>query len=448
MSLREALGSFPPELASRLDYAYDQGGAMANEMMKRGDMPPDRALVSGLALDPIGRPIMEESLGMYADVLRDLPTEVDELIIGSGAHGAIYAAVRNQKFGTKPLVLERSPRFGGTFAMTMKSSFYLNSRNRPGPVGAPGTRDALNVIPGAMMQPSDIGGSEYQANADLGLVIRMTLAMNAVVRMANVEYVVKQGPRWLVTTDRGTVATKRVIVATGIGKPQTLPGAPFDNRLVYSYDQFMARFDREMFPLRGLGRVAVIGGGDSGKTVVEALTGYGPQFGGSVASLDYVTRIDWYGIEKDMSKDRWLVCNRTRYKPLAALFPNGVNDNSRVRGFGLVADIFTTYDAVQIEGRPYDTVIVCVGFQESTWRSMIGFTAGEEVRARPFKAEGSTTSLGRATDGRDVIVVGPACRLEFETPGDPEPRIAENAVALFRLAPRTATLAALLPTPA
>jgi Pyridine nucleotide-disulphide oxidoreductase len=445
MSLSEALGSFPSELRNSFETAYQEGGAMAAAMMSRGDMPMDRALVSGLALDPTGRYFMDEALEGYARIFDDLPREADEVIIGGGAHAAIYAAVRRQRYNIKTLVLNRG-RFGGTFAMTRLSSFFLNSRNRPGPAGVPGSRDALNVIPGAMMQPSDIGGSEYQANADLGLVVRMTLALNADVYEAEVGFVAQNGPRWIVNTNRGTVAAKRVVMATGIGKENSFESAPFDEKRVFSYSQFMARFDREVFPLRGLGRVAVVGGGDSGKTVVEALTGYGPLTRGSVASLDYVPQIDWYGIEPGMSKERWLLCNRTRYKPLAALFPDGRTSNARIKGFGKAQDVFRTYDAVQIDGRPYDTVIVCTGFDKGvSWRKMVGFEAPDDLIANPFQPVGSQVSIGRATPDRDVIVIGPATRLDFEEVGDPEPRLPENKVALFRFAPRTATMAAILP---
>lgn len=455
MSLQEALGSFPAALRDDLAFAYNEGGrAMADAMMERGDMPMGRALVAGLALDPTGRLLLEEALDREVGMYRPLPIEADEVVIGAGAHAATYAAVRNREFNTKPLVIDRNRRFGGTFAMTMRSSFFLNSRNRPGPVGAPGTKDALNVIPGAMMQPSDIGGFEYQANADLGLVVRMTLALNAFVRNATVEFVAKNGPRWLVGTNRGNVFAKRVVIATGLGIPKTFEGAPCDGRRVFSYEQFMERFDIEMFPLRGLGRVAVIGGGDSGKTVVEALTGYGPSARGSVASLDYVQRIDWYGIETNMTRQRWLVCNRTRYKPLASLFPSedaetsSLSGNARIGSYGLVRDIFTTYDAVQIQGRSYDTVIVCAGIEETpTWRDQVGFQAEPDVKAEKFRMSGSGISLGRATADQDVVVVGPAARLAFED-YDVQPRLEENKVALFRLAPRTATLAMALPTPA
>lgn len=450
MGIVEAIGSFPVGLRPGLDFAYKEGGQMADAMMSRGDMPEARALASGLALDPIGRLLLEEALDFYVQPGQDFPIEADEVIIGGGAHAATFAAVRNKKFGIKPLILERNARFGGTFAMTSRSSFFLNSRNRPGPLGAPGTRDALNIIPGAMMQPSDIGGYEYQANADLGLVIRMTLALNALVRQANVTSVAQNGPQWVISTDRGSITTKRVIVATGLGSPNEFTSAPFDGKRVLSYDQFMQRFDSEMFPLRGIGRVAVIGGGDSGKTAVEALTGYGPSTRGSVASLDYVPRIDWYGIEVDMTKERWLECNRTRYKPLAALFPKKgatLSSNARISGLGLAINVYSAFDSVFVNGRPYDTVVVCTGFNATrTWRNEIGFEADEQVRAKPFNRPDTEIALGRATEKRDVIVLGPATRLPFDD-SDPEPRIAENQVALFRYAPRTATLASVLPVP-
>jgi hypothetical protein len=450
MRLEEAFNALPNGLRPYLREVYNQGGRMAWELLRRDEMDPPRALMAGLAMTPDGREEFEGALDRYAAQDEPLPQTWDEVIIGGGAHAAIWAATRRSGGGPRPLVLEKSRRFGGTFAVTKASSFFLNSRNRPGPIGAAGSRDALNVIPGAPMQPSDMSGAEYQANADVGLVVRCTLALNAVVRQATVGAITRNGDSLVVETNRGFVRARRVVIATGIGRPLRFIGTAYDNERLLSFGMFMRRFDQSMFPLRNLGRVAVVGGGDSGRTAVEALTGYGPYLGGSVASLDYVPRIDWYGVGTEMTKERWLECNRTRYKPLAALFQNtnGTVQNARVTGRERVGSIFKTLDGVQINGSSYDTAIVCIGFKTDLSERVLidpallfDFYRSGNLTDRPDKG----ALLGKVSDDRSFVVVGPAADLPFESRSDPEPRIEQNRVALFRLAPRTATLASMLP---
>lgn len=447
MNVAEALAPLDPAFSRDLGDAYDRAGEMAREMLARGEMPPTRALMVGLALDPEGRVLLDDALERYADPLLRLPSEVDEVIVGGGAHAAIYAATRTRQGLPKPLVLEQDARFGGVFAMTRNSSFFLNSRNRPGPLGAPGSRDALNVIAGAPMQPSDLSMYEYQANADLGLVVRCTLAMNATIRQAKVQEIARQGSRLLVLTDRGVISAKRVIVATGLGQRQFFTTTPYTGGNVMTFEQFMRRFDTMMFPLRGLGRVAVIGGGDSGRTAVEALTGYGPNMGASVASLDYVERIDWYGVGVNMTKEQWLECNRTRYKPLAALFPNRnkTTDNARVRGLDRRQTGFLTADGIVVNGTVYDTMIGCTSFFQ-TWVEMAGVEGGLAAGVTELKANNDKgVILGLANEDRSLVVVGPAAKIPTQTSAETGPDTPENRVALFRLAPRTGAVATLLP---
>lgn len=451
MGLKEALDRLPAgRLRSALSEAYDEGGDMAYELMQRGDMPQERALMVGLALDPGGRMMLERALNLETQWLEPLPNVWPEVVIGSGPHGATWATVQSQLGRPKSLVLEASDRFGGTFAMTQLSSFFLNSRNRPGPFGQAGSNDALNVIPGAPMQPSDLSVREYQANADLGLTVRCALAMNAMVRRATVETVMRQGDDWLVGTDRGTMRTRRVVVATGIGRPRELRSSPFDGKRVLSFEQFMQRFDG-VFPLRGIGRVAVIGAGDSGKTVVEALAGYGPQSNGSVASLDYVPQIDWYGVADSVgtTKERWLECNRTRYKPLAALFPKAGEDvmftNARVRPLQYGKSSLRTFESVQVNGQFYDTVIVCKGYELRNWPEVIGMER-PPIMTYAYSApeRDDSARLGLVSNG-SVVVVGPAANIPFDNIFIDPIQTDENRVALFRLIPRTAALAQMLP---
>jgi hypothetical protein len=117
---------------------------------------PLAAKLTGIALDPNGRSYADQFLDTYwaderqqADTLNSAGDD-REVIIGSGFHAAVYAATRVLSGFPRPLVLERSTRVGGTFAMTARPTFYLNSRNRPGNAGLAGDQGtSLNYLPGA-----------------------------------------------------------------------------------------------------------------------------------------------------------------------------------------------------------------------------------------------------------------------------------------------------------
>lgn len=446
MGLKEATARFPKQLQQNLESAYLTAPTMVDQLMQRNEMDASVALMAGLSLDPVSREMLEDGLQEFAGVDGLLPDRVEEVIVGGGAHASIYAAVRKQLGKPEPLVLEQRERFGGVLSIANRASFFLNSRNRPGPLGAPGSRDALNVIPGAPMQPSDIGGSEYQTNADLSLVVRCTLALNARIRQAQVVKIIPDGDGFDVETDRGFVKADRVIVATGLSRERKLFGIETDGERLLSYRDLMQRFGEQMFPLRGLGRVAVIGQGDGARTAVEALAGFGPSFGGSVASLDYVRQIDWYGAGA-ANKAEFEGCNRNRYKRLGSLFPNGANSNPRVRPLPNATTLTKLYDCVQVNGQIYDTVVVCIGY-EVGWREAINASVAEDEFANTqwlFSDQSNPdarTRLGQANQDRSLVIVGPAAEIPFET-GEVS-AIPENVVGLFRLAPRTAAAAALL----
>src|SRR5207248_2265085 len=217
-----------------------------------------------------------------------------EVIIGSGFHAAVYAATRVRSGYPKPLVLERGQRVGGTFAMTARPTFYLNSRNRAGAAGLAGDQKAaLNFLLGAPIQAANVGMQEYQTNTDMALVIRLALAQYAdVVTNATVLSVIREGTGVEIeVADRSPLPAGRVIDARGVGDPVSQDIA--NGSTVLTFGQFMARM-AGMWPLRGVRRVAVIGGGDSAKCTIESLLGIGPQPYMAAAALDSVDRVDWY----------------------------------------------------------------------------------------------------------------------------------------------------------
>src|SRR5881394_1299691 len=214
-------------------------------MQRESEFPnPLAAKLTGIALDPYGREYADQALDSWWS---DEPRRQDtlsatgtsrEVVIGSGFHAAVYAATRVLTGYPRPLVLERGQRVGGTFAMTARPTFYLNSRNRPGSAGLAGDqRASLNYLPGAPIQAANVSMTEYQTNTDLAFVIRLALAQFAdVVTDANVASVVRDGPGVEIQIQgRDPLRAGRVIDARGLGDPTpptrstrstTWPGAP------------------------------------------------------------------------------------------------------------------------------------------------------------------------------------------------------------------------------
>ena len=108
----------------------DASEGMRAVMQRAAEFPnPMAAQLTGIALDPYGRPFADQFLdSFWSDeprqqaALRATGTD-REVIIGSGFHAAVYSAVRVLSGHPRPLVLERDDRVGGTFAMTARPTF-------------------------------------------------------------------------------------------------------------------------------------------------------------------------------------------------------------------------------------------------------------------------------------------------------------------------------------
>jgi len=261
---------------------------------------PLQAQLTGIALDPPGREFADQVLDAYwSDQPRQQTTLASsstdrEVVIGGGFHAAVYAAVRVLSGYPKPLVLERNERVGGTFAMTARPTFYLNSRNRAGSGGLAGDQGAaLNYLPGAPIQAANVSMLEFQANTDMAFVIRLALAQFAdVVTDARVVSVVRDGTGVQIEiADRDPLFAGRVIDARGLGDPTGQDVA--NGTTILTFPLFMQRM-ASMWPLRGVRRAAVVGGGDSAKCAVESFLGIAPQPFMAAAALDSVDRIGLY----------------------------------------------------------------------------------------------------------------------------------------------------------
>lgn len=441
---QRALSMFPPAVKGVItkqilpDETVNEGAAM---MMSRWTefSSLTAAILSGVYMDDTASMMLDEAFDAeFARTPGRVLPRQREIVVGAGLHAAIYCAVRQKTYpkAPRPLVLESSDRVGGAFAVSKNPSFYLNSRNRPGPLDVPGSpMGSLNVLPGAVLQPADIGSSEYQANSELAFVIRATLAAYAkVIPNTDVSQVrnIGMGGVAVLTRDGRTFNARRVVVASGLGKPNEIISKT--SRLV-SFQEFMRKMD-EPFPLRGMRKIAVVGAGDSARTAIEALTGQGPLAGWSVASLDYPDEIHWYGCPQ-LTRLDWEQCNRSRYKGIGRLLPNGsaLNPPSRVRPFGRATRLSAGFECVYVNSQPYDHVINCTGYLNPITMGRIKLPNALSV------FEFSNRRLGKWDNG-NTFVIGPAADLAAS---DNEGlRNVESGVALYRYAGRTAQLAATL----
>jgi hypothetical protein len=441
----------PSYLITRiLDTVADRPAAadgMQAIMQRAAEFPsPVQAQLAGIALDPAGRAVAEQALDRYwADQDRQDAQlrgagDQREVIIGSGFHAATYAAIRVLAGFGRPLVLERGPRVGGTFAMTEQPTFYLNSRNRRGPAGLAGDQGtSLNYLPGAPIQAANVSMAEYQTNADMAFVIRATLAQFAdVVPSAQVDAIFGGDDGLEIDIHgRGSIPAGRVIDARGLGDPAGQDVA--DGTSVLTFGQFMARM-AGVWPLRGLRRVAVVGGGDSAKCAIESLLGLAPEPRMAAAALDYVERVDCYSQSLPDTCDQWQEQERARYQAIGRYLREDQFGVRRLTVIDRQARPVALPTGALIDGRTYDLAVVCTGNRETP---IVGLDAGSLTTY--FAPDG--VPVARKHDDRGAYRVGPHARLRFtdvEIAGGIA-AIPANAVAMFRTGPKTAALAASLP---
>jgi hypothetical protein len=419
---------------------------------------PLAAKLTGITLDPHGRELAEQHLDAYwsqeerrQNTLASTSTGgvEREVIIGSGFHAAVYAAVRVLSGHPRPLVLERDERAGGTFAMTEGAVFTLNSRNRAGIGGPAGDLGASpNFLPGALIQAANLSAAEYQTNTDMALVIRLALAQFAeVVTRARVLSASGTG-----TASRSGVAVavegcpllfaSRLIDARGVGDPADQGNC--DGRTALTFPQFMQRMSTA-WPLRGIRRVAVIGGGDSAKCAVESLLGIAPQPAMAAAALDTLDLIDWYAQGLPVTCQEWQQQVRGRYQAIGrALRPDRLG-RRRLQILNRRARPVTLPGMGLIDGRSYDLLVVCTGNRETPIEGLDPDSFDEYAVAGGGMPGGDP--VARKHYDLPVYRVGPHARLPFTARerADGVADIAANTVSMFRTATKTAALAATLP---
>jgi len=431
---------------------------MAAAKKRRADFSNDLEMyLTGLGIDPGTRRYADDLLDQYwakqrTPLLRRLkgPGQQTkrEVIIGSGFHAAAYAAVRVASGFPRPIVVDQAERAGGIFAMTRRPLFYLNSSNRPGGPGFVQDFGAQpNYLPGAPVQPSNLSSAEFETNADMAWVIRMTLAQNAEVltgfKIDNFRSGFFGERPMLIGADGSEILVARVIDARGLGAPRDLGAA--NGTTVLTFPQFMERMDQP-WPLRGVQRVAVIGDGDAARVSVEQLVGVGPQVNLAMAN-DRVELIDWYGKQLPSTPSDWRNVERTRYLPIAKFLSNGKVGTRKVRVFNRRVRAVALPDQALVQGRSYDLVVLATGWSPSTRPPNLGGFSEDLVTYSVGDLE-----VGRVGPSNDTVAqvfrVGPHARLGFnryEEADDLDRKT--NEISMSRLGPKTAALAASLPEP-
>src|SRR6266511_551034 len=371
--------------------------AMRMVMARQAEFPNRLAAqLTGLALDPNGRQIADQVLDAY---WADQPRQQDLL--------------RQAGPGREVIV-------GGA-----------------GLAGDQGV--ALNYLPGAPIQAANVSMTEYQTNTDMALVIRLALAQYAdVVTDADVLSVNRDGSSVEIdVADRGVLRAGRVIDARGLGDPADQDLA--NGSTIATFPQFLARM-ASPWPLRGVVRAAVIGGGDSGKCAVESMLGIAPQPMMAAAALDRVERVDWYATDLPESCKQWQQEIRGRYQATGRYLRSDRFGVRRLAVVGRRVRPVGVPGAALIDGRAYDLVVVCTGNRETTIDGLDFESFGE------YEITGGDP-VARQHYNLPVFRVGPHARLPF-TLREREDGIADigaNAVSMFRTASKTAALAATLP---
>lgn len=418
---------------------------------RRADFASDAEMeLTGIAMVPEARQLMNDELtGYWRRQRLSLPDlEGREVIIGAGFAAGVYAAIRVRAGFPRPVVLERgsAEQVGGAFAMSLAPVFRLNSRSRPGGVGLPDQDMALNYLPGALVQPSMLSSEEYLTNADMAWVIRLTLAQFAdVYPVTDVTRLIPgSDTSMILETSNGSVQASRVLDARGTGNERGIPQA--DGERILTFSQMMARMGGT-FPLRGARQVAVIGAGNAGLCAAESLLGIAPG-NSSAIGLDYVQRVDLYtsGTIDGRTCDSFRDNSRGRYIRLAQYLAGNVsNPTDRLRIMDASGYVTPLGDgSVLVNDRVYDLAVLCTG---STLPGLGDDLSYFSVRRRD--SDGRGTMLARQASPFESYRIGVAADLPFSdsevTAGVSSPPA--NKVAMFRLAPRIAALAAMLPRP-
>lgn len=295
---------------------------------------------------------------------------VPVVVVGAGVHAAAFnCAYAHSNPSDLPITFDRRSILGGQFRSYNGPVIRLNSPSAPIHRDRKGRHDIADFNIVGEMAPfrvSHITSALYPTNADLGLIIalnqylcgRTVLGVEVVgCRLGDV------GEHRIVTirdVDSGATAeisTQRASLLTGLGRDkigfrdpddETLSalkenaGRISEERFYYTYQELLELFGGKhpsrLQALFGGKHIIIQGGGHSALTVIELLTGLGPneerhlsQTGGAPACITIIGAS--HATAEEFQSNEF-----SRYVEVAALFPRNAHDKD-----SLIQPVVGTY---------------------------------------------------------------------------------------------------------
>ncbi len=463
-SVREGIKSFTNSRDTLMD------GTQGEQEMHRQLTP----YLIGVMTDTEGRKTLMKGIDKaskrQSDKLKEEASSkgsltADIVIVGAGVQGSVYAAeLRAQKPDARIVTIDAGNRLGGQFrSYGERPVFYINSRNfrtqKNDVAGLPGEDGNLNPFgPNAVIQATDFATETYPTNLELGDTAALNQFFSAET-MLDVEYVdiIKAGnEQKVVVRDKKTnqlfgVAGKYVQMFPGAGErePQGYYGNLVTAQEVFSYFANPEnKFPMQMFKGK---RIAIKGGGDTGRVIAELLTRLGPKeaYGKSTVQMGGPATLVWYGTNF-RNRQEFCDTNRSRYRQLSSfiaepddtpsdtllIFPRTQKITEEYESMDGGVTITRDDGIVEI----VDMVIDCSTLESDLSKT---FENGQTVDA--FVPElGSRAIVGRqmGTSGQ-VVISGPAAALPLT--GREQDTFAkgikENTASMWANSPRTIALA-------
>jgi hypothetical protein len=202
-------------------------------------------------------------------------------------------------------------------------------------------------------------------------------------------------------------------------------------------------------------KIAIKGGGDSGRVVAELLTRLGPKeaYGNSIVQLGGPASITWYGVDFE-DRDSYCATNRGRYSPLSSFIANRKEEINGARPIRPIpqramAVEETTYGSVRVTSsddgyRYFDYVIDATGLTNDVTRAF-GYILGIQPVMEDIDGIGEG-QIGTRLEYSNVYFGGPATggKLTNTEREAFAQGIKENAVAVWANAPRVQLLSRIL----
>ena len=521
LGLLVSIAKSDPFLRATMDAVLADGDKLINNTGKKGAERARRAWVPLVSNRPLRRTVIRT-------ILRDMNSrseKVKELIradgapvwdtvfVGAGVHTAAAAAALGERDPRHAmLVIEGGELVSANFA-SLGETIAINSSNRQetGEGVQPFGRGNNNPSEGPIGVP-DLSGDKWPAADTLSDVATVSLHTSGadVITRSRVSRVSERGAgdAWparykIETADGLTVFAANVVVGTGLGKPtiKVARGAkliereiakvdlrrPDDVPGIMYYSQAMALANQSAAPRDPYRaqpggrapRIAVIGGGDSGRTFLELMYGLAPSNAydgpgkldraqrGEVGALDWVV-----GPDGPTDCKSYLDGVRARYARISPSIKSGRAQlvNRNFIGVEKKGDKFRVLYS-DGSSRIYDKIIIATGFESQAPAVLAPLLPSGYDQTVPFvrsnAVEKVSTTLGgglrkprsvaKRVVGQDVYLIGPTAGNDLvdrneilvkrdrsrkgDAPTEPQIAISENLASIKFLVPFSAALA-------